>query len=477
MSENATGIQPSSPSFLRTIMIISTFGGLLFGYDTGVINGALPYMSAPDQLNLTPLTEGLVVSSLLLGAALGSIVGGVLSDKHGRRKNIIHLALLFFLAAVGCSLAPNVEIMVICRFLLGLAVGGASVTVPTYLAEMSLMENRGRMVTQNELMIVTGQFLAFIVNAIFGVMLGNAGYVWRYMLIVAALPAVVLYFGMLRMPESPRWLISQGKIAEALQVLKRARQTEEKAIAEFNEIQDTVEAEAQMGKATWKDLNLPWVRRLLIVGIGVAVASQCTGINTIMYYGTEILKDAGFSTTAALIGNTVNGLASVVATSIGIWLVEKVRRRQMLLTGLTGTTLALFLIAMSSMLMQGSPVLPYIVVGLTVMFLAFMQGAIGPILWLLLAEIFPLRLRGLGMGVCVLFVWITNFIIGFFFPALLSSFGLYITFFIFVGIGICSLIFVKLYVPETKGRTLEELENQFRNYYKKGVVENTGLGK
>lgn len=476
MSVNAAG-QPSSQSFLRTIMIISTFGGLLFGYDTGVINGALPYMSAPDQLSLTPLTEGLVVSSLLLGAALGSIVGGVLSDKHGRRKNIIHLALLFFLAAVGCTLAPNVEIMVICRFLLGLAVGGASVTVPTYLAEMSLMENRGRMVTQNELMIVTGQFLAFVVNAIFGVMLGDAGHVWRYMLIVAALPAVVLYFGMLKMPESPRWLISQGRISEALQVLRRARQTEEKAIAEFNEIQDTVEAEAQMGKATWKDLNLPWVRRLLIVGIGVAVASQCTGINTIMYYGTQILKDAGFSTTAALIGNTVNGLASVVSTSIGIYLVEKVRRRQMLLTGLAGTTLALFLIAMSSMLLQGSPVLPYIVVGLTVMFLAFMQGAIGPILWLLLAEIFPLRLRGLGMGVCVLFVWITNFIIGFFFPALLSNFGLYITFFIFVGIGICSLIFVKLYVPETKGRTLEELERQFRGYSEEDVVEDTGLSK
>ncbi|AIF52698.1 sugar porter family MFS transporter [Pelosinus sp. UFO1] len=469
MSVNTTEIQPPSQSFLRTIMIISTFGGLLFGYDTGVINGALPYMSAPDQLNLTPLTEGLVVSSLLLGAALGSIVGGVLADKHGRRRNIIHLALMFFLAAIGCTLAPNVEIMVICRFLLGLAVGGASVTVPTYLAEMSLMENRGRMVTQNELMIVSGQFLAFVVNAIFGVMLGDAGHVWRYMLVVAALPAVVLYFGMLRMPESPRWLISKGKISEALQVLRRVRQSEEKAIAEFNEIQDNVEAEAQMGKATWKDLNLPWVRRLLVVGIGVAIASQCTGINTIMYYGTQILKDAGFSTKAALIGNTVNGLASVVSTSIGIWLIGKVRRRQMLLTGLAGTTLALFLIAMASMLMQGSPLLPYIVVGLTVMFLAFMQGAIGPILWLLLAEIFPLRLRGLGMGVCVLFVWITNFIIGFFFPALLSNFGLYITFFIFVAIGIISLIFVKMYVPETTGRTLEELESDFRNYYKNDV--------
>jgi len=466
MSANTIKTQQSSQSFLRTIMIISTFGGLLFGYDTGVINGALPYMSAPDQLNLTPLTEGLVVSSLLLGAAIGSLVGGVLSDKQGRRKNIIQLALLFFIAALGCTLAPNVEVMVACRFLLGLAVGGASVTVPTYLAEISLMENRGRMVTQNELMIVTGQFLAFVCNAIFGIVFGSTGHVWRYMLLVAALPAVLLFFGMLRMPESPRWLISKGKLNEALDVLRKVRSTEEKAMAEFNEIQENVKEEATMDKTTWKDLNLPWVRRILVVGIGVAIASQCTGVNTIMYYGTEILKDAGFSTQAALIGNTINGLTSVISTSVGIWLIAKVKRRKMLLTGLTGTTLALFLIAMSSMLLQGSPLLPYIVVGLTVMFLAFMQGAIGPILWLLLAEIFPLNLRGLGMGISVLFVWITNFIIGFSFPILLSSFGLYNTFFAFVVMGIISIIFVKIYVPETQGRTLEELEHYFRYEYR-----------
>jgi major inositol transporter-like SP family MFS transporter len=471
MSINEPGKQQTSQSFLRTVMIISTFGGLLFGYDTGVINGALPYMAAEDQLNLTPLTEGIVVSSLLLGAALGSLVGGSLSDRHGRRKNIIHLALLFFFAAIGCTLAPNVEIMVACRFLLGLAVGGASVSVPTYLAEMSPMENRGRMVTQNELMIVTGQFLAFIFNAILGVTLGDNEHVWRYMLVIAAIPAIVLYFGMLRMPESPRWLVKKGKISEALQVLKRARHTEEKAVAELNEIQAAVNEEAQMEKATWKDLNTPWVRRLLFVGIGVAIASQSTGVNTIMYYGTQILKDAGFSTKAALIGNTVNGLTSVVAVSVGIWLMGKVRRRPMLLTGLAGTTSALFLIGLSSMLMAGSSLLPYIVLALTVIFLAFMQGAIGPILWLLLAEIFPLRLRGLGMGICVFFVWMTNFLIGLTFPVLLSL-GLYIAFFIFVAIGIISMIFVKLCVPETKGHSLEELEHRFRNYKTSQIYKN-----
>ncbi len=176
----------SQHSFLRTIILVSTFGGLLFGYDTGVINGALPFMAEADQLNLTALTEGMVASSLLLGAAIGAVFGGRLSDYNGRRKNILILAVLFFAATLGCTLAPNVSVMIISRFLLGLAVGGASVTVPAYLAEMSPAESRGRMVTQNELMIVTGQLLAFTCNAIIGNVLGDTSHAWRYMLVIAA---------------------------------------------------------------------------------------------------------------------------------------------------------------------------------------------------------------------------------------------------------------------------------------------------
>ncbi|MBS4161626.1 sugar porter family MFS transporter, partial [Klebsiella pneumoniae] len=165
--------QKSQKSFLSTIILVSTFGGLLIGYDTGVVNGALPYMAEKDQLNLNAFTEGLVASSLLLGAALGAVFGGRLSDYVGRRKNIIFLAVLFFFATLGCTLAPNVSVMVFSRFMLGIAVGGASVTVPTYLAEMSPAEKRGRMVTQNELMIVSGQLLAFTFNAILGTTMGD----------------------------------------------------------------------------------------------------------------------------------------------------------------------------------------------------------------------------------------------------------------------------------------------------------------
>ncbi|PKG24835.1 sugar porter family MFS transporter [Niallia nealsonii] len=459
------GNKGSDKKFLKKITIISTFGGLLFGYDTGVINGALPFMSEKDQLNLTPFTEGLVASSLLLGAALGAVFGGRLSDSKGRRKNILYLAVLFFIATLGCTFAPNTTVMIAFRFLLGLAVGGASVTVPTFLAEMSPAEQRGRMVTQNELMIVTGQLLAFTFNAILGSTLGDTAHVWRYMLVIASLPAVLLWFGMLIVPESPRWLASKGKIGDASRVLRQVRE-EQRAKEELKEIEKSLSNESKTEKATLKDLNVPWVRRILFIGLGIAVVQQITGVNSIMYYGTEILKNAGFGTQAALIGNIANGVIAVLATFVGIWLLGKVGRRPMLLTGLIGTTSALLLIGIFSLTMEGTQALPYIVLSLTVTFLAFQQGAISPVTWLMLSEIFPQKLRGLGMGVTVFCLWIVNFFVGLLFPVLMAGIGLSATFFIFVVLGLGAIAFVKKSLPETKDRSLEELESYFRNYNK-----------
>lgn len=460
-------INTDANKYLLTIMIISTFGGLLFGYDTGVINGALPYMTAPDQLNLSPSSEGAVVAGLLFGAAIGSITIGQLSDYIGRRKTIIVLACIFFWATIGCTLSPNAMIMIACRFLLGIAVGGASVTVPTYLAEISLTEKRGRMVTQNEWMIVIGQLLAFICNAILGYYLGNTGHVWRYMIVIATLPAVFLFFGMLRMPESPRWLINNGNISKALSVLKKIRSSESEAVAELESIQDTIDVENNMKKFSWRDLTTPWIRHVILIGIGVAATSQATGVNTIMFYGTQILKSSGFSTESALIANTLNGLTAVIAVGVGMYLIGKVRRVRMFLVGLIGTTSVMACLALTSQFMAGNPFLPYIVLLLTITFLAFMQGCIAPVFWLLLAEFFPLQLRGLGMGICVFFVWIVNFLIGLFFPILLNLVGLFYTFGVFVVIGLFSIFFVYNYVPETKGKSLEEIELAFRagNYH------------
>lgn len=283
------------------------------------------------------------------------------------------------------------------------------------------------------------------------------------MLVIASLPAIFLFFGMIRMPESPRWLVSKGRKEDALRVLKKIRD-EKRAASELQEIEFAFKKEDQLEKATFKDLSVPWVRRIVFIGLGIAVVQQITGVNSIMYYGTEILRDSGFQTEAALIGNIANGVISVLATFVGIWLLGKVGRRPMLMTGLIGTTTALLLIGIFSLVMEGSPALPYVVLSLTVTFLAFQQGAISPVTWLMLSEIFPLRLRGLGMGVTVFCLWMVNFAVSFTFPILLAAIGLSTTFFIFVGLGICSVLFVKRFLPETKGLSLEQLEENFRAY-------------
>ncbi|MGX5210562.1 sugar porter family MFS transporter [Streptomyces violaceus] len=460
----ATGVADDTPPAvsrrLRMITIIATFGGLLFGYDTGVINGALPYMT--DDLGLTPVTEGMVTSSLLLGAALGAVTGGRLSDARGRRRNILLLAVLFFIGALGCTLAPTTEVMIVARFVLGLAVGGASVTVPVYLAEVSPAERRGALVTRNELMIVSGQLLAFTSNAIIARLGGESGGVWRWMLVIATLPAVVLWFGMLVMPESPRWLASQSRFGEALEVLKQVR-SRARAEAELKEVSALAVKDEREKLGGWQDIkSTPWVRKLMFVGFGIAIVQQITGVNTIMYYGTQILTDAGFAADSALTANIANGVISVLATFVGIWLLGRVNRRPMLMTGQLGTTVALLLIGVFSLVLPSGDPRAFAVLAMTVTFLAFQQGAISPVTWLMLSEIFPMRMRGFGMGVAAVVLWLTNFVIGLVFPSLVSGIGISNTFFLFVVAGLLSLTFVKLYVPETKGRTLETLEAELR---------------
>lgn len=446
---------------LQVIVLVSTFGGLLFGYDTGVINGALGSMSAPDQFNLNAFWQGLVVAILQLGATVGALGIGHVTDIYGRRKTLIFLSVLFFIASMCCVLSPNVEAMLIGRFALGIAVGGVSVTVPTYLAEMSPSNRRGKFVTRNELMIVSGQLLAFVFNAVIALSMGDSGHVWRYMLSLAVIPAVVLGFGMIKMPESPRWLISKGRLEEGTSILKTIR-TAKQAEVEVETITEAIANEASMKKMTIKDLKLNWVRRLLIIGIGMAVINQFTGINSIMFYGTEILKNAGFSTNAAFLGNVANGLIAFIAMIASIAMMDRFGRKPMILTGLAGITVALVAIGIVSNVMQGSELLPYIILTLTVIYLAFFQSLIGPVNWLVISEIFPLRLRGLSMGIVVMVLWISNFIVALLFPVLLEIIGMSNTFFTFAVMSVLSFIFVYKFVPETRGHSLEELEHFFK---------------
>lgn len=453
----------------RTVLImaiISTLGSLLFGYNTGVINGALPYMSKPDQLDLTPVLEGMVGSTICLGCAAGALTIGRVADVIGRKKTLMYLSIIFFFATLGCALSINAGMMIAFRFILGIAVGGASVTVPAYLAEIATENLRGSLVVMMELVIVSGQLLAYIINAIIAITFGDTPHVWRYLLGIAALPAILFFFGMMFNKESPRWLVTQGRVSEALAILKTTHSTEMKAVAELNSIQDLLNEQANQKSLSFKDFTERWMKRILILGIALGIIQQLTGVNGIMFYGSHILTTAGFSTDAALVGNIANGVISVVGTVFGFYLVRKLTRRRMLAVGLIGTLCANLCVGIVASTMEGSPLLPYFVLTLTVIFLAFQQTFVSPVTWVVISEIFPLKMRGTGMGMAIFIFWLTVYAVTFTFPILIGLVGLSNTFFVFVILGILSLLFVKHYMPETKGLSIEEIERKFRNDYK-----------
>jgi MFS family permease len=311
-------------------------------------------------------------------------------------------------------------------------------------------------------MIVVGQFAAFVVNAIIFNVWGEHDAVWRYMLVVAVLPAFALFFGMIRMPESPRWLSSQDRDTEALAVLRQVR-SPERAEAEMAEVHALAEEEKEAQTGGWADLAVPWVRRLLLVGIGLGIFQQTTGINSIMYYyGSQLLEDAGFSAKAAVIANTANGLFSVLGVSVGIVLINKVNRRTMLLVGFGLITTFHLLVGLSALFLPDNSVKPYIILLFVIGFVFSMQGTLGPLVWLMLAEIFPLKIRSFAMGVCVFCLWITNAGVAFGFPPMVAAVGIAPTFFIFAGLGMAALAFIATVVPETRGVTLEEFEDSFK---------------
>lgn len=457
---SATGLPPLTPGKhskrLGLVAVIATFGGLLFGYDTGVINGALEPMKA--DLGLTAFTEGVVTSSLLLGAAIGAVVAGRLADIIGRRVTILILAMTFFVGALTCVLAPSFEVMTVARFVLGLAVGGASVVVPVFLAEIAPAERRGTLAGRNEVMIVVGQLAAFVANAIIGNVWGGHDGVWRIMLSVATIPAVALFIGMLRVPESPRWLLSKGREDEALAVLRQVR-SEARAEAELAEVRHLAAEEAESKSNGIGSLRNPWVLRIFLVGIGLAVAQQLTGINSIMYYGQAVLTQAGFDSGGALVANVAPGVIAVVGGVAGLALMGRIKRRKLLLTGFILTTTMHLLIGISSLAIpEGAPYRPWVILLLVVGFVGSMQTFLNIAVWVTLSEIFPLKIRTFGMGVAVFFLWVANTIISLFFPSVVAAFGISTTFFLFAGVGVLAIIFIATQVPETHGRSLEELE-------------------
>ena len=438
------------------ISIVACLGGLLFGYDTGVSNGAEGPMAK--ELGLSLLQLGVVISSLIFAAAVGALIGGKISDAIGRRKTIIVLAVMFFVGVLFVVFSPGFEILVAGRIILGLAVGGASTVVPVYLAELAPYEIRGSITGRNELAIVLGQFLAFVVNAILGNTLGHIEGVWRIMFGICALPAIALFVGMLRMPESPRWLVEKGRYDEALAVLKTVR-SEDRALAEFAQVEQVTEDEKKGNQLGFKEiLANKWLRRIVFVGIGVSVTQQLTGINSIMYYGSRVLEESGFTEAKALIANTVFGLAAVIGGIFALRNMDRMDRRKTFFIGLFLTTICHCLTGIAGMLLpEGNPARPYVIAALVTLFVLAMQSFLNIAVWVWLAEIFPLEIRGLAIGIAVFFGWFVNGLLALYVPTLLNALGLG-TFFLFAVIGVIMLGFLWHEVPETRGRSLESLE-------------------
>ena len=441
------------------ISVVACLGGLLFGYDTGVSNGAENPMQI--ELGLSDLSLGVVISSLVFAAAVGALFGGQISDAWGRRRTIVLLAVLFFVGTVFVVLSPGFTLLVAGRIMLGLAVGGASTVVPVYLAELAPFEIRGSITGRNELAIVTGQLAAFVMNAIIGTTLGHLDGVWRIMFAVCALPAIALFIGMLRMPESPRWLVEKGHDERALAVLKTVR-SDDRAVAELDEVRRVAAEEREEHRIGMKAiLANKWLLRILFVGIGVSMTQQLTGINSIMYYGQRVLIEAGFTADAALLANISSGVFAVIGGIIALYNMDRIDRRKTFAIGLTLTTTCHILIASASMVLPvGNPLRPYILLFLIVAFVFSMQSFLNVAVWVWLAEIFPLHMRGLAIGIAVFFGWLMNALLALFFPSLVAAVGITGAFFLFGAIGVAALIFVVTQVPETRGISLERLEQR-----------------
>lgn len=444
-------------SRLGVVALIATLGGLLFGYDTSVINGAGGFMS--EDLDLTPLGLGTAVSALLFAAAVGALTGGSISDLIGRRKTIVVMALMFIIGVAVVVVAPSLPVVVAGRIILGLAVGSASVVVPVFLAELAPFEIRGSLAGRNEFMIVFGQLLAIIMNAIIGNLWGEQfPWVWRVMFALAAVPAILLLLGMARMPESPRWLIDKGREDEALQVLSTLR-PDDRAEPELADIVRARDVEAQ--RTQWslgKIFSNPNLVKIVLIGCGLGFFQQTTGINSIQYYGERVLEEAGFARGGALIANIAPATISVIAAIVALQMMDRFSRRKTFLWGYGLVTLFHVLIGTAAVAIPEGGAKPYILLVLITCFVGSMQLCLNVATWVTLSEIFPQKMRAFGMGISVFILWMTNSFLGLFFPSIIAAIGLSNSFFAFAALNVVAFLFVLKWVPETRGRTLEQLE-------------------
>lgn len=432
------------------VAAIAALGGLLFGYDTGVISGALPFLKT--EFGLTSLMQGVITSVALAGAAVGAIAAGTLADRFGRKPVILVVAVIFMAGALVSALATVLSVLVIGRAMVGVGIGVASILTPLYLAETSPPDKRGALVSLNQLMITVGILVSYLV----GYALAETAN-WRWMLGLGALPGLVLFVGMLPLPESPRWLAGYGRTEDARRVLRMLHGDSAKADEELSHLRSDLNREQRLARQA--DLKDARNDRPMIIGVGLAIFQQVTGINTVIYFAPAIFKAAGLGSTSATILATAGiGAVNVLMTLVAIRLIDSAGRRALLLIGLGGMTGSLVVLGLGFLLGTGGGVLGWVTALSLAAYVGFFAIGLGPVFWLLVAEIFPLATRARGTSVATFANWAANLVVALTFLLLIDAFGAAATFFLYAFMSVGAFIFTQALVPETKGKTLEQIE-------------------
>lgn len=431
--------------YLYMCALFAAFGGLLFGYDTGVISGALLYIDK--TFDITPATLGFLVSSVSIGAVVGALINGLFIDKIGRRKTFLLTALIFIAGSIGCFLSRSVSQLIISRMLVGCSIGIVSFVGPLYLSEISPKEKRGQIVSFHQLAITFGILFSYLINYFCAGLESN----WRYMLLFGAAPALVLFIAMLIQNDTPRWLVLKGRNEEAKKVLLKFDNN------------SNVENEIEEIKGTLNNKSAKFTKKLLaplVVGIGIMAVQIATGINAMFYYAPTLFKMAGFSSDkSALFVTIFIGLINFLMTFVAIALVDKLGRKPLLYVGISGMMISLFVL--SAVFMTDCSLAKYLAVIFCALYIVCFSFSIGPIGLLLISEIFPLNFRGRAMSIAIVANFLLNFIVTGIFPVLLDKLGGAMTFLIFAIICVISLFFIYFFVPETKGVSLEEIEKRW----------------
>lgn len=451
--------QGGNVRFVFLVTVVAALGGLLFGYDTGVINGAIGPLTAFFELN--PSQVGWATACALLGCALGAAFAGVFSDRFGRKKVLILSAILFLISAIGTALPRTITAFILYRILGGIGVGAASMSSPMYIAEISPARIRGRMVSINQFAIVTGFLVVYFVNyfiALQGDEVWNTQAGWRWMFGSESLPAVMLLVLLFLVPESPRWLTKQGRTDEALDVLTRVNGPAY-AQAELLEIRETLAHES----GSLRQLLQPGMKIVLVIGIVLAVLQQVTGINVFLYFGTEIFKKMGSETNAALLQTVVVGAVNLTFTIVAIWTVDRLGRKPLMMIGSAGMGISLAAMGLAAYLQSTGLWMLLFILG----YIACFALSVGPVTWVILSEIFPTRIRGRAMAIATVCLWVANYVISQTFPMmdedpwLVATFHRAFPFWLYGAFCVVLLIFVAVFVPETKGKTLEQIERHW----------------